>query len=137
MAELDRPQLRAVRLEHAGPWDWSKDLREQQLWPEHARFMDELLEEGFVVLGGPLEGGREVLLVVDAPSDDAVRERFAGDPWWANGMLRLKSIELWTILLDGRAIAGARHSGAAPSTGGAVSGTAGAGPPPGGQTAPE
>ncbi len=64
--------------------------------------MDELVDSGFVVLGGPLEGDREVLLVVDAPSEQAVHDRLAEDPWSANGMLRSVSVERWTILLDGR-----------------------------------
>ena len=48
----------AVRLERGGPWDWSRDLREQDGWDEHARFMDALAEDGFIVLGGPVGGER-------------------------------------------------------------------------------
>ena len=77
-------------------------MREQDGWDEHAHFMDGLAEEGFIVLGGPLEGDRETLHVVDAPSEGAVRARFAEDNWARNGMLTPKSIERWTILLDGR-----------------------------------
>jgi uncharacterized protein YciI len=77
-------------------------MREQAGWHEHARYMDELAESGFVLLGGPLEGDREVLWVVQASSEEAIRERVAEDPWAANGMLRPKSIERWTVLLDGR-----------------------------------
>jgi len=94
--------LFAVRERRGGPWDWSRGLREQAGFAEHARFMDELAESGFVVLGGPLEGEREVLLVVDAPGTEAIRERLALDPWIVNGMLTPTSIERWTILLDGR-----------------------------------
>jgi hypothetical protein len=93
----------AVRLERGGPWDWSRDLREQDGWDEHARFMDSLVDEGFNVLGGPLQGGREVLHVVSASSEQAARERLARDIWARNGMLTVKSIEAWTVLLDGRA----------------------------------
>jgi uncharacterized protein YciI len=93
--------LYAVRLERGGPWDWSRDLREQEGWEEHARFMDSLVDDGFILLGGPLEGGREVLHIVDAASEEAVRERLAQDNWHENGMLRVKSIEGWTALLDG------------------------------------
>ena len=93
----------AVRRERGGPWDWTRDLREQEGWDEHDRFMDELVESGFIVLGGPLEGDREVLLIVDAPSEEAVQERLAQDNWTPNGMLTTKSIERWTILLGGRA----------------------------------
>ncbi len=64
--------------------------------------MDRLVGEGFVVLGGPLEGDREVLLVVDAPSRQTIHERLAEDNWAANGMLTTTSVERWTILLDGR-----------------------------------
>jgi hypothetical protein len=39
---------------------------------------------------------------VSAPTDEAVRERLARDNWAQNGMLTIKSIEPWTILLDGR-----------------------------------
>jgi uncharacterized protein len=77
-------------------------MREQEGWEEHARFMDGLVDSGFVLLGGPLEGDREVLLIVAAPSEDAIRERLAEDPWSLNGMLRPASMERWTIVLDGR-----------------------------------
>ena len=91
-----------LRLERGGPWDWSRDMREQDGWDEHARFMDDLVDDGFLVLGGPLEGDRETMHVVRAESADVIRERFATDPWWVNGMLRPMSIERWTIVLDGR-----------------------------------
>ena len=92
----------AVRLERGGPWEWSRDLREQDGWEEHARFMDSLVEDGFIVLGGPLAAGREILHAVRAPSESAVREQLAKDSWAQNGMLTVTSVEPWTILLDGR-----------------------------------
>jgi uncharacterized protein YciI len=96
-------ELFVVRLERGGPWDWSRDQREQEGWDEHARFMDNLVDSGFILLGGPVEGDRETLHIVNAPSEEAIRERLAEDPWASNGMLRPASIERWTILLDGRA----------------------------------
>jgi len=77
-------------------------MREQEGWDEHARFMDGLVEDGFIVLGGPLDGERQTLHVVAASSEEAVRGRLAEDSWAQNGMLQPKSIERWTILLDGR-----------------------------------
>jgi hypothetical protein len=59
-------------------------------------------DEGFIVLGGPLAGGRDVLHAISAPSEEAIRERLAQDSWHQNGMLTIKLIERWTILLDGR-----------------------------------
>jgi uncharacterized protein YciI len=95
-------ELWVVRLSRGGPWDWSRDLREQDGWDEHADFMESLVEDGFILLGGPVEGDRETLHVVEAPTEEAVRARFAEDNWAANGMLSVKSVERWTILLDGR-----------------------------------
>ena len=93
-----------VRLARGGPWDWSRDMREQAGWHEHARFMDGLVDAGFILLGGPLEGDRETLHIVQAESAEAIRERLAEDPWAANGMLRPARIEQWTVLLDGRLV---------------------------------
>jgi uncharacterized protein YciI len=95
--------LFAVRLKQGGPWDWSRDLREQDGWDAHARFMDGLVDDGFIVLGGPVGSEHETLHAISAPSEQAVRERLAQDNWARNGMLTIKSIEPWTILLDGRA----------------------------------
>jgi hypothetical protein len=64
--------------------------------------MNGLVADGFILLGGPLEGDRETLHIVDAASEHELRRRFAEDNWAENGMLRVKSVERWAILLDGR-----------------------------------
>ena len=92
----------AVRLQRGGPWDWSRDLRHQDGWDEHAAYMDELVEQGVIVLGGPLAGDREILHLM-------IPRRFrAGGPRpVGEGQLGgqrdadITSIEPWTILLDG------------------------------------
>ncbi|MDX6483815.1 MAG: hypothetical protein QOE95_1586 [Gaiellaceae bacterium] len=44
-----------------GPaWDAGSSMHEQEQWPEHAAFMEALVDDGFVVLGGPLGGGSVV-----------------------------------------------------------------------------
>ena len=93
-------ELFLVRVVRGGPWDWSKDMREQELWTEHAQFMNGLVDDGLILLGGPVEGGREAFHVADAPSEEALRARFAEDPWAKNGMLTVTSVERWTILLS-------------------------------------
>jgi hypothetical protein len=85
-----------------GPaWDPTRPRREQDGWKEHAAFMDALVDEGFIVLGGPvgedIERG-QTLLVVRAGSERAVRERLAGDPW-PEELLTIESIEPWTVWL--------------------------------------
>jgi uncharacterized protein YciI len=93
--------LWVVRRRRGEPWDWSRDLPEQDGWDEHAAIMDAMVEDGFILLGGPLEGDREVLHIVRAESKDAVHARLAEDNWTRNGMLETVSVEGWTILLDG------------------------------------
>lgn len=84
-----------------GPaWDHSRGRREQAGWTEHAAFMDGLAAEGFVVLGGPVgEGeGENVLLVVDAQGEAAIRARLAEDPW-PEELLKTESIRPWSVWL--------------------------------------
>ena len=88
-----------VYRERGGPWDWSRGLREQVLWDEHAAFMEALVADGFVVLGGPLYGDGTALLLVEADSEREVEERFAADPWTPVGVLRTGEIRRWEILL--------------------------------------
>jgi uncharacterized protein YciI len=92
----------AVRRVRGPAWDASSPLRGQAGWAEHAAFMNALAAEGFVVLGGPLGDGAEVLLIIDADSEEIVRARLALDPWTEAGLLEVKSVEPWTVLLDSR-----------------------------------
>jgi uncharacterized protein YciI len=91
-----------VVLRQSGPdFDRSRPLEEQSGWDEHAAFMDGLVDDGFIVLGGPLAGDGRVAHAVEAESADAVRETLARDPW-SESHLRVDAIEPWTIRLDAR-----------------------------------
>ena len=61
--------------------------------------MNSLAKEGFVVLGGPLEGASDVLLVVRATTPDEVRSRLAEDPWAIKDLLRITRVAPWTLRL--------------------------------------
>lgn len=89
----------AVRRERGGSWDAALPMREQDKWDEHASFMNALADDGFVVLGGPLGDGAQILLVVRADSEDEIKARLAKDPWTAMGLLRIANVERWQILL--------------------------------------
>jgi uncharacterized protein YciI len=62
--------------------------------------MDDLVDRGLIVLGGPVgEGdGDWTLVVVDAESEAEVRSLLAADPW-GEDMLATESIERWSIFL--------------------------------------
>jgi uncharacterized protein YciI len=83
-----------------GPaWDHARPLEGQPEWPAHATFMNGLKAEGFVVLGGPLEGTSEVLLIVRAENEAEIRAKLAADPWSANDLLRVARTAPWTLRL--------------------------------------
>ena len=91
-----------VVLRRSGPeWDPSRPLEEQSGWPGHASFMDELVDAGFVVLGGPLADEERVVHAVEAESEHAIRATLARDPW-SETHLRIDTIDPWTIRLGGR-----------------------------------
>ncbi|GCE09427.1 YciI family protein [Dictyobacter aurantiacus] len=93
-------QYFAVTLECGDNWDARYPMREQAYWDEHARLMDELVDDGFIVLGGPLGGEEKVLLVIDAESRQALDAGLADDPWLVKGVRRIARVERWTILLE-------------------------------------
>jgi len=87
-----------VVLRQSGPdFRAGEPLESQSGWPEHAVFMDALTGEGFVVVGGPIGGGR-VVHVVDAASEGEIRARLAQDPWFGSH-LEIESISAWEIRL--------------------------------------
>jgi uncharacterized protein YciI len=91
-----------VRQSRGPEWDHDVLRREQPGWDEHASFMDGLVDDGFIVLGGPIGDGDgdDTLLVVDADDEAAVRERLDADPW-RNTLLTYRSIEPWSVWLGG------------------------------------
>ena len=84
----------------------SKGTREQPFWDEHAAFIDRLVADGFILMGGPLidEGGmpQGALLIVNAEDENEVREKLKNDPWFTHGILKLESIKRWEIFIDVR-----------------------------------
>jgi uncharacterized protein YciI len=96
-----------VTRERGPAWDASLAMREQKQWAKHAAFMNQLAEEGFIVLGGPVGDEAKLefskaLFVINADSERTIEMRLNADPWTAMGMLRITKIEPWEILLGKR-----------------------------------
>jgi uncharacterized protein YciI len=88
-----------VTLHRSGPaYDLARPLEAQSGWAEHADFMDGLVEQGHVVLGGPLADEHRVVLAVEAGSAVDVRTLLADDPWHGTHLV-VASVEPWTIRL--------------------------------------
>jgi uncharacterized protein YciI len=98
-AELKMKKLFAVIRSRGSAWHASRSLEEQQEWGTHAAFMNGLAKEGFVVLGGPLEGSDDVLLIVRAETEQEIIERFAVDPWSRMDLLRIHRVAPWHLRL--------------------------------------
>ena len=61
--------------------------------------MNALQADGFVVLGGPLEGTPDTLLIIRAGDADEIRARLADDCWARSGHLRIVSVIAWDLRL--------------------------------------
>jgi uncharacterized protein YciI len=92
-----------IAISSAGPnRDQSKGTREQPFWDEHAAFIDQLVDEGFILMGGPLVDESGALLIFNAKDENAVREKLKNDPWFEHGILKLESVKRWEIFIDKR-----------------------------------
>jgi hypothetical protein len=101
--EVGRMAPTFVAMSKAGEHrDLSRGSREQQFWDEHAAFIDGLVDEGFILMGGLFKDGGAMLVML-ADSEEEVREKMAGDPWYLQGMLELISVKRWEIFIDKRA----------------------------------
>jgi uncharacterized protein len=92
----------AVTMVNGPGYDDDRPRREQDGWDQHAAFMDQLVAAGFVHLGGPVGDGSQTLLAIEAADAAEIEARFSEDPWAATGVLRVDTIQPWTIWLDGR-----------------------------------
>lgn len=91
--------LYAVIRTRGSAWQPELPLEGQANWDAHAALMNALVSEGFVLLGGPLDGTPDVLLVIQASSADEIESRLQSDPWTAEGLLRITRIHPWTLRL--------------------------------------
>jgi hypothetical protein len=132
MAALEREQLRAVLLAttHRA---WRKRTRhvlfgrghsaqnsratasrrgQARQGAEHrplvSAFVDHVVAEHFILLGGPLPDKGGAALVVHAGSEAEVRKRLGLDPWYEHGILALERVRRWDIFVDRWIAAGAK-----------------------------
>jgi uncharacterized protein YciI len=88
----------------AGPgWTDGKGAFEQPAVNDHAAFMNDLAEEGFVLFAGPLAGSEHdrirVLLIAEAAGETDIHRRLADDPWVRTQRLVTTSVEPWNLLV--------------------------------------
>ena len=64
--------------------------------------MDGLVDDGFIILGGPVGDGAQTLHAVEAADENEIRTRLVWDPWAAAGLLQIGTIGPWALWLDSR-----------------------------------
>jgi uncharacterized protein YciI len=96
-------------IREAGPAWADGGIAAQPAVDDHARFMNALADEGFVLYAGPLAGTEQgrlrALLVINAADTDEIHRRLADDPWTTSNRLRITSVEPWNVLV-GAALVG-------------------------------
>jgi uncharacterized protein YciI len=91
-----------VVLRRSGPqWDPAQPLEQQSEFAAHASFVDGLVDEGVIVLGGPLADEYRVVYAAQADTEQELRATLARDPWHETH-LELDTIDRWTTRLDPR-----------------------------------
>jgi len=84
---------------HGPAWVEGRPMREQAGWPAHRDFMNSL-PDGFVLLGGPVDGHRNrAMLIVRGTDISEVHGVLDPDPWVRSGTL-VEVIEPWEILVS-------------------------------------
>ena len=105
--------LFAVTREAGPSWTDGKGAFEQPAVNDHAAFMNDLADDGFVLFAGPLAGTEQdrirVLLIADADSETDIHQRLADDPWERTQRVVTTSVEPWNLLV------GADRLGAQPA----------------------
>jgi uncharacterized protein YciI len=89
----------AVTRTWSAGWNDGLAMEEQEDWKGHAAFMNALHAAGFVLIGGPLEGTPDVLLIVRANDPDEIASRLSADPWTRMDVLRIKQALPWNLRL--------------------------------------
>ena len=84
----------------AGPTWRSGAVDEQPGWDEHAAYIDDLIERGIFVMGGPFADQSGSLSLLETVTEQEARELIAQDPFVANGVFELEEVRSWNVFVD-------------------------------------
>jgi uncharacterized protein YciI len=95
----------AVWMVNGAAWVPGVDVRTQPFWDEHAAFIDQLFDEGHILLSGPYADGTGALLIVEADTEhpEQVHAMFNTDPWTTHHIRHVAEVKRWQIFLNARA----------------------------------
>jgi uncharacterized protein YciI len=82
---------------------WKEGLPEDQPgWDAHAEFIDDLIERGHFILGGPWTHRLGSISIWEGMSAEEVREVIKDDPFVRNGVFEIEDVADWTVYVDAR-----------------------------------
>jgi uncharacterized protein len=84
----------------AGPTWTSGNVDQQPGWNEHAAYIDDLIERGIFVMGGPLADNSGSVSLLEGVDEAEARELIADDPFVANGVFVLDDVRAWNVFVD-------------------------------------
>jgi hypothetical protein len=84
----------------AGPAWGDGPPEAQPEWDAHAKFVDELVERGEMVMGGPFADNSGSLVLLEGVDEDEVRRLLEADPFVVNGVFVVDDVRDWTIYVD-------------------------------------
>ena len=110
--------MRFVVIRKQGPgWDRARSMREQNYWPEHVDYVNRIVDEGRMLLGGPLgeadrngafidptepvgvDGTYRTMVVLEAGDERELAALIDDDPWSEHHVLETSSIYRWEMLV--------------------------------------
>lgn len=86
--------------------DFPDPERVNQVRPKHREYLAGLLAQGKLYATGPFVDNTGALLVYDAADEAEVRRLLAEDPYGQAGVVDVKSIKEWKIVMEGTAGSG-------------------------------
>jgi uncharacterized protein len=92
--------VRVVVRWRAGPTWTSGPPEEQPGWDEHAEYVDDLIERGIFVMGGPLADYSGSHTLLENVTQEEARALVLQDPFVANGVFELEDVHAWNVYVD-------------------------------------
>jgi len=92
--------VRVVVRWRAGPTWTSGAVDEQPGWDEHAAFIDDLVERGLMVMGGPFSDNSGSLMLFEGVGVEELRALLNEDPFVQNGVFVVDDVREWTVFVD-------------------------------------
>ena len=84
----------------AGPAWESGPPEEQADWDAHEAFVDDLVDRGIFVMGGPFGDYSGSMVLLEGVDAEEARRLLAPDPFLHNGVFVLESVQEWTVYVD-------------------------------------